>query len=176
MEHWFDRATKVLARPGPARRDVLKGFILAGVGALLPKNFWVQGALAKKHLANQPVPPHPTPQPAACSETSVDGKRTVSLQRSGNYNGQLITLTHTSSLNGHRHLFGTISQRVELGGKTLYEFTGDFVSTSERTSSGEIVGTATTLGRVVMSFAPPNSGREEYHPETWQGWRDRRSC
>lgn len=60
---------------------------------------------------------------APCTQTNVGGKRTTTLSASSNYKGQLLTLTSTSTLFGRRTAFGTFSQRVELGGKLLYELT-----------------------------------------------------
>jgi hypothetical protein len=40
MEHWFDRATKVLAAASVPRREVLRTAILAGIGGLVPKLLW----------------------------------------------------------------------------------------------------------------------------------------
>jgi len=57
MEHWFDRTTKLLARDGVARRDVLSSLALTGMASLLPRTSWAQSILGEA------APPHPAPLP-----------------------------------------------------------------------------------------------------------------
>lgn len=57
MEHWFDRTTKLLARDGVARREVLKTAALVGIASLLPKTSLAQAPPQTPLPLPQPIPP-----------------------------------------------------------------------------------------------------------------------
>jgi hypothetical protein len=139
MEHWFDGATKSLAQDGGSRRELLKTAALAGMAFLLPRTSWAQ----------------PSPGAGACLQTSAGGKRTVSTSASTTFQGQALTLTSTVTTFGHqRWRSGTIYQRVDLGGKLLYEMTYDFVPGFKKTTGG-VTAAPTPLARLEANYEPP---------------------
>jgi hypothetical protein len=108
MEHWFDRTTKLLAREGVARREILKTAAFAGMASLLPRVSWSQ------------------PSPAPCTQTNAGGRRTTTLSRSIAYKGQPLTLTH-SSTSLQNSSSKTLVQRVQLGSELIAQVTLDSV-------------------------------------------------
>ena len=86
MEHWFDSATKILARGDVARREILKSLALTGIASLFPETSWAQSLLGEAAKVQ------PTAAPAPCTRTSVGGKRSTTVLASASYKGQPLTL------------------------------------------------------------------------------------
>jgi len=153
MEHWFDSATKVLARRGASRREALKGLALTPIASLIPRQ-----ARAQVTPSGPGRPTPPSPAGAPCSQTNVGGKRTTTVSASATYNAQVLTLMSTWTVFGYRNLSGTFYQRAELGGKLLYELKYDFRPALEPSTTGGTPTVATVLGRLQATYASPITG------------------
>jgi hypothetical protein len=158
QDHWFDAFTKRLATSPGTRRHFLELGVAGGLLASWASLLRIPMASAQTPVETRKFPPPVPNKMAPCTQTNVGGKRTTTLSASSNYKGQLLTLTSISTLFGRRTAFGTFSQRVELGGKLLYELTYNSVQALERASPGGISPTATPLGRLEISYAPPIRG------------------
>jgi hypothetical protein len=172
MEHWFDRATKVLARGEASRREALKGFALTGIASILPSASWAEAAPSPPgNISGAPSPPGnistilggvagnapPLAAPAPCTRTNVGGKRTITVSALANYKGQALSLRSVLTTFGSLSQ-GTFYQRVDLGSKLLSELSLRFTTGFRRPSGGGTTPAAVAVLWAEIRQGPPIRG------------------
>ncbi len=119
MEHWFDRATKLLAGDALPRRGLFESAALAGAAALLSKTS--AGAPSVAEAATTPaIMPLPTTV-GPCTLRDTGGNTTATFSAQTTYQGKPLTLQAVRTTTGRRNRSATLHLGITYDGETLFE-------------------------------------------------------
>lgn len=171
MEHWFDRASKLLAGDSVSRRAVLKSAALSAVGTLMPS--WA-GQFAGATRSSRMIPVEPSTIPlsgseAVCTRQSRGGERIITLSAVGAHRGQSLTLQSAWTTMGAPFSRARLDQRVDLGGSLVYELSAHVNPGLDMQRGQRRAPSAVPAISADMRFGPVVRGPRRLHFTTQDG-------
>lgn len=176
MEHWFDRATRLLASGSVSRRDALKTAAFGFLGTMVPAVSWPE-TLFQAEPPAQRVPPrlpapvglenvHPPGEPAVCTRQIRGGESTTTLAAVGTYLGKSLTLQSVIRTDGGRLSPLRFDQRVDLGSYLVYELSVHLDGSLQKPMPGSREPSAARVASADVHYGPAVRGPRHLHLTT----------